>query len=153
MLLNCGVGEDSWESLGLQGDQPWIFTERTDTEAEAPKLWPPDVKSWVIGKDPDAGKDWLRARGEVGDRGQEVWIASLTQWTWVWANSRRWWRTGKPGLLKSMVSQRAVHDWSTEQQEQLMKYMKILTWHLNSFEITCVILNTLRGVPWKSWMI
>ena len=66
MLLNCGAGEDSWESLGLQrdqtnrskGNQPWAFKGRTDAEAEAPILWPPDVKIWLIGKDPDAGKDW-----------------------------------------------------------------------------------------------
>ena len=58
MLLNCGVGEDSWESLGLQGDQTWVFIGRTDVEAEAPILWPPDTKNWLIGKDPDAGKDW-----------------------------------------------------------------------------------------------
>ena len=66
MLLNCGVGKDSWDSLGLQGDQPvhpkgdwsWVFIGSTDVEAETPILWPPDVKSWLIGKDPDAGKDW-----------------------------------------------------------------------------------------------
>ena len=65
MLLNCGVGEDSWESLGLQGDpvnpkgnQSWVFIRRTDAEAEAPILWPPDVKNWLISKDLDAGKDW-----------------------------------------------------------------------------------------------
>ena len=58
MLLNCGVGEDSWESLGLQGDQSWVFIGRTDVEAETPILWLPDVKSWLIWKDPDAGKDW-----------------------------------------------------------------------------------------------
>ena len=66
MLFNCGVGEDSWESLGLQRDQPvnpkgnqsWIFIGKTGAEAETPVLWPPDVKNWVIGKDPDAGKDW-----------------------------------------------------------------------------------------------
>ena len=66
MLLNCGVGEDSWESLGLQGgptvhpkgDQPWMFIGRTDAEAETPILWPPDAKSWLTGKHPDAGKDW-----------------------------------------------------------------------------------------------
>ena len=65
MLLNCGVGEDSWESLGLQEIQPvhpkvnqsWIFIGRTDAEAETPILWPPHAKSWLIGKDPDAGKD------------------------------------------------------------------------------------------------
>ena len=66
MLLNCGVGEDSWESLGLQGiqpvhpkgDQSWVFIGRTDAEAETPILWPPHVKSWLTGKDPDAGMDW-----------------------------------------------------------------------------------------------
>ena len=66
MLSNCGVGEDSWESLGLQGDptntskrdQSWVFIGRTDVEAETPIFWPPDAKSWLIGKDPDAGKDW-----------------------------------------------------------------------------------------------
>ena len=65
MLLNCGVGEDSWESLGLQGDpvypkgdQSWVFIGRTDAEAETPTLWPPDSKNWLFGKDPDAGKDW-----------------------------------------------------------------------------------------------
>ena len=63
--LNCGVGEDPWESLGLQGDpinqshrkSVLIFTGRTDAQAEAPILWPPDVKSQLVGKDPDAGKD------------------------------------------------------------------------------------------------
>ena len=44
--------------VNLKGNQPWIFTERTDAEAEAPILWPPDVKSWLTGKHPDAGKDW-----------------------------------------------------------------------------------------------
>ena len=66
MLWNCGVGEDSWESLGLQGiqpvhpkgDQSWVFIGRTDVETETPILWPPHVKSWLIGKDPDAGRDW-----------------------------------------------------------------------------------------------
>ena len=64
MLSNCGAGEDPWESFRLQeikpvnpeGNQHWIFIERTD--AEAPVLWPPDVKNRLIGKDPDAGKDW-----------------------------------------------------------------------------------------------
>ena len=60
------VLEKTWESLGLQGDptipskgnQSWIFTGRTDAEAETPILWPPDAKNWLIWKDPDAGKDW-----------------------------------------------------------------------------------------------
>ena len=63
--FDCGAGEDSWESLGQQGDkavnhkgnQPQMFIERTD-EAEASILWPPDLKNWLTGKDPDAEKDW-----------------------------------------------------------------------------------------------
>ena len=58
MLLNCGVGEDSWESLGLQADQLWVFFGRIDANAETPILWPPRAKSWLIGKDSDAGRDW-----------------------------------------------------------------------------------------------
>ena len=58
MLLNCGVGEDSWESLGLQGDQPWVFFGRNDAKAETSVLWPPHVKRWLIGKDSEAGRDW-----------------------------------------------------------------------------------------------
>ena len=46
------------EPVNPKGNQPWIFIGRTDAEAEAPKLWPPDVKSWLIEKDPNAGKDW-----------------------------------------------------------------------------------------------
>ena len=46
------------KSVNPKGNQPWIIIGRTDAEAEAPLLWPPDVKSWLIGKDPDAGKDW-----------------------------------------------------------------------------------------------
>ena len=66
MLLNCGVGEDSWESLGLQGDPTSPFWRRSardffgrnDAKAETAVLWPPHVKSWLIGKDSDAGRDW-----------------------------------------------------------------------------------------------
>ena len=46
------------KAVNPKGNQPWIFTERTDPEAEAPLLWPPDARSWLTGKDPDAGKDW-----------------------------------------------------------------------------------------------
>ena len=44
--------------LNLKGNQPWIFIEKTDAKAEAPILWPPNSKSWLTGKDPDAGRDW-----------------------------------------------------------------------------------------------
>ena len=65
---------NSWESLGQEikpvnpkGNQPWIFVGRTDAEAEAPVLWPPDAKSWLIGKDPDAGKDWRQKEKAAED--------------------------------------------------------------------------------------
>ena len=76
--------------------QPWIFIGRTYAEAEIPIISPPDAKTWLIGKDPDAGKD-LKARGEGDDRGWDSWMASPTQWTWAWVNSRNWW--WKRGLL------------------------------------------------------
>ena len=66
MLSNCDVGEDSESPLDCKEIQPvhpkrnqsWMFTGRTDIEAETPIFWPPDVKSWLIWKGPDAGKDW-----------------------------------------------------------------------------------------------
>ena len=68
------------------------------------------VKILMLGK--------IEAEGEGVDRGWDGWMASLTQWTWVWANSGRWWRTKKPGILQSMGSQRLEHNWATEQQQQ-----------------------------------
>ena len=69
-----------------RGNQFWIFTGRTETEA--PGLRPPDAKSPLSGKDPNSGKDW-RQEEKGGDRRWDGWMALLTQWTWVWANSRR----------------------------------------------------------------
>ena len=93
-----------------KGDQYWVCIERTDVEAKTPILWPPDVKNWLTEKDPDAGKDGRREEKGGWDRG----MASLTRWTWVWASSRSWWLTGKPGVLQSMRLQRVGHDWETE---------------------------------------
>ena len=95
-----------------KGHHPWIFTGRTDAEAEASILWSPDVKSQLTGKYPDAGKD-QRPKKRV-DRGWDGCMASLTQRTWVWASSGSWWWTGNPGMLQSMGSQRVRHDWVTE---------------------------------------
>ena len=75
MLLNFGVGEDSWESLDSKeiqpihpkGDQSWVFIGRTDVEVETPILWPPDAKNQLIVKDPDAGKDWGQEKGTAED--------------------------------------------------------------------------------------
>ena len=66
---------------------------------------------------------WERLKvGEGDDRGWDGWVESLTQWTWVWAGSGRWWRTGKPGMLQSMGLQRAGHDCMTKQQQQCAKH-------------------------------
>ena len=78
---------------------------RIDAETVTPTLWPPVVKNRLTGKDPNAGKNW--GQEEKGTTEDE--IASLTQWTWVWASSGIWWWTGKPGMLQSMGSQKVGH--------------------------------------------
>ena len=110
--------------INPKGNQSWIFTGRTNAKAEAPILWPPDVENWLIAKDPDAEKD-RRQEGEGDDRGWDGWVASPAQWTWVWANSWRWWRTEKPGMLQFMGSQSVRHDWATE-----------LNWKETSYQTT-----------------
>ena len=67
----------------------------------------------------------LRAGGEGDDRGWDGWMASPTQWTWVWVNSGSWWWTGKTGVLQSMGSQRVGHDWVTE-----LNWSSILAWRI-----------------------
>ena len=94
-----------------KGSQSWIFTGRTDAEAEKPILWPPDLKNCLFGKDPDAGKDW-RPGGEGDDRGWDGWMSSPTQWTWVWVNSRSWWWTERTGMQQFMGLQRVGHNWA-----------------------------------------
>ena len=89
------------------------YTGRTD--AEAPILWPPDLKSRLIRKD----WCWERLKAREGDeRGWDGWIASPTQWTWAWGNSRKWWRTGKPGVLRFLGLQRVRRNLVTEQRQQ-----------------------------------
>ena len=95
-----------------KGNQPWIFIGRTDAEAEAPVIWPPDTKSQLIGKTLMLGKIGGRRRRDY--RGWDGWKASSTQWTWVCLNSGSWWWTGRPGVLRFMGSQRVRHDWATD---------------------------------------
>ena len=96
-----------------KGDLSWVFIGRTDAEAETPILWPPHAKSWLIGKSLWCWEG-LGVEGEGDDRGWDGWMASLTRWTWVWANSGSWRWTGRPGVLWLMGSQRVGHDWVTE---------------------------------------
>ena len=105
-------------------NKSWIFIGRTDAEAETLLLWPRFVKNWLTGKDPDAGKDWdHEEKGTTEDEmvGWHRWLSGHgVPWVWansnngVWASSRSWWWTGKPGVLQSMGSQRVSHnrDWT-----------------------------------------
>jgi len=120
MLSNCGAEEDSWESLDWKeiksvdpkGNQPWIFIGKTD--AEAPVLWSLMWRAHSFEKTLMLGK--IEGRRKEDNSKWDSWMASPTQWTWVWANSRRWWRTGKPGVLQFMGSQRIGNDLMSEQQ-------------------------------------
>ena len=115
MLLNCGAGEDSWESLGLQGDptspssrksvlnihwKDWCWSWNSNTLA----AWCEELTQWK--------RPWcwerLKAGVEGDKRGWDGWMA------WVWASSGSWWWTGKPGVLPSMGLQGVGHDWATE---------------------------------------
>ena len=122
MLSNCGVGEDS--------RIPWA--ERTSNQSILKEINPEysleglmlKLKLQYCGhrmQRADALEKTLMLGKIEGRkrRGQWVrggWMASPTQWTWVWASSRKWWKTGKPGVLQSMGSQRVGYDWATEQQ-------------------------------------
>ena len=124
MLLNCMLQktlESPLESKEInpvdpKGNQPWIFIGRTDAEAEAPVLWPLDVKSWLIGKDPDAGKDW-------GQEEKRVRADEIVGWHY-WLNGHEFEQT--PGdseghgslICYSPWGFRVRHDWVTEQQPQ-----------------------------------
>ena len=96
-----------------KGNQSWIFIGKTDAEAEALMLWPPDAKNWLIGKDPDAGKDWRQEeKGKTEDEmvgwhhrlnGHEFeQLQELVIYREAWT------------VLQSMGSQRVGHDWVTE---------------------------------------
>ena len=121
MLLNCGVGEDSWESLGLQGDPTSPFWRRSVLGV----LWKEWCESWnssILANSCKELTHWKRlwcweglgAGGQGNDRGWDGWMASRTQWTWIWVISGRWWWTGRPGMLRFMGSQRVGRDWVTE---------------------------------------
>ena len=119
MLLDCGAGEDSWESLGLQGDLTSQFWRKSVLNIH----WKDWCCSWISNilatwceelthwKRPWC---WKRLRQEEkGMTGWDGWMASPTRWTWVWAISGNWRWIGKPDVLQSK-GHRVGHDWATE---------------------------------------
>ena len=82
-----------------KGDQSWIFTGRTDAEAETLVLWSPDVKNWLLRKDPDAGRDWGQEKKRTTEEEMVGWHHQLDGHESEKAES--WWRTGKPDMLQS----------------------------------------------------
>ena len=105
--LNC----KEIKLVNPKGDQSWLFIRRTDAEAEAPVLWPSDVKSWILRKDPDAGKDSRQEEKGATEDEMVGWHHRLDGHELEQVGS--WWWTEKPGVLQSMVS----HSWATKQQQ------------------------------------
>ena len=121
-------------SLNPKGNHLWIFIGRTDVETETRitlATWCKELTHW------EWPWCWERLRaGEEGDRGWDGWMASPTQWTQVWANSGRSWRTGKPDMLQFMGSQGAGHDWANEQPNsnfEKLCYINIILQRLQPF--------------------
>ena len=100
------LGEISPEYWNIGYWKDWCWSWNSNISA----TWCKELTHWE--------RPWcwerLKAGGEGDDRGWDGWMASPTQWTWVWASSRSWWRTGSPGMLQSMGSQRVRHNWATE---------------------------------------
>ena len=108
-----------------KGDQSWVFTGRTDVEAETPILWPPDTKSWLIGKDPDAGKDWGREEKGMTEDEMVGWHHYLDGHGFEWTLGVG---DGQGGLaFCGSWGCRVGHDWATE-LNWTEKQFQGLTW-------------------------
>ena len=120
MLLNCGVGEDSWVLWTARRSNQSILKEISPEISSEGMM--PNLKLQYFGhlmRRVDSLEKTLMLGGIGGRRRRgrqkwDGWMASLTQWTWVWVNSRSWWGTGRPGVLWFMGSQRVGHDWAAE---------------------------------------
>ena len=107
--LESPLGSEEIKPVNPKGNQTWILIGRTDVDAEAPILWPPDMNSWLTGKDPDGGKDWRQKEKGAAEDEMVGWHHQL--------NGREFVQTpGKPGVRQSMRSWRVGHNLATEQQ-------------------------------------
>ena len=161
MLTNCGVGEDSWESLGLQGDPTSPFWRRSALGV----LWKEWCWRWnssTLATSCEELTHWKRlwcwerlGEGGKGEyRGWDGWMASPTWWTWVWVNSGRWWWTGSPGMLRFMGLQRVGHNWATELNGGELNGMNwrgvlrnISSWNTHSSLCFCSIFSVMSNNP------
>ena len=144
-LLNYGVGEDPWESLGLQGD-PTSPSQRRSVLGVHWKDWCWGWSSSTLATSCKELTHWKRpwcweglgAGGEGVNRGWDGWMASPTRWAWVWVNSGSLWWTRRPGVLRFMGSQRVGHDWATERNwtECVFDNSKFLVYSLHA--IPCI---------------
>ena len=126
-----------------KGNRPWIFIGRNDAETKTPILWPPDVKSWLIGRDPDAGKDWEQEEKGMTEDEMVGWHHRLNGHEWI--NSGSWWWTGRPGVLKSMGLQRVGHNWVTE-LNWISHYVNIVSNSVNK-------IGYLKGKSNNNWLL
>ena len=144
MLLICDIEEDSWESLGLQGDttspsyrksvlnihwKDWSWNWNSNTLATLCEELTYFKRPWCWER--------LKAGGEGDDRGWDGWMASLTQLTWVWVNFSSWWWTGRPGVLQSMELEIVRHNWGTE-----------MNWTA-AISFLCMYLEKTKTLIWK----
>ena len=152
MPLNTGAGEDSWKPLGQHDQISQSYGKSTLNTHWKDWGWSWSSSILVIWfEQPTQWKSpwcWerLRAEGEKGIRGWDGWTASLTQWTWTWANSRRRWGTGKPGVLQSMGSQSwtRLGDWTTT-----TKYIGMM--EMCGVEVCFIYQNGVYILSWKAW--
>ena len=159
MLLNYGVGEDSWESLGLQGD-PNSLLKKISPGCSLEGLML-KLKLQYFGhlmQRADSSEKTLMlggigAGGEGDNRGWDGWMASPTRWTWVWVNSGSWWWTGRPGELRFKGSQRIGHDWVTERTNQLIPIMEYKQKKLTESICCTSEANTIVWINYNSIML
>ena len=140
MLLNCGIGKTLESPLDCKeiqpvhpkGDQSWVFVGRTDFEAETPILWPPDAKSWLIGKDPDAGRDsGQEEKGTTEDK-MAGWHHRLEAHEFEWT----------PGVGDGQGGLACCDSWGRKESNTTER----LNW-------TELIMNYLTGFHWINFML